>query len=168
MKQITLFLLTCTLFFTACSSKPKELPYTLELTATGIGLINQNTPFDSGIIGTKLLGFEIQQFTFFEEGVPRPIIRVTHNKLEMLLIYPTQDLKYVRSISTTNPKVINKQAHIGMHLQAIDTEKFTCNSPTTKGLISKGAITCQSVQNPTLSYLFQNDTLKEMVWTPQR
>jgi len=168
MKHLTLFLLTLTLFFSACSSEPKQLPYALELNTNGVGLINKETPFDPGIIGTKLLGFQTQQFTFFEEGIPRPIIRVTHNDVEMLLIYPTLDLKYVRSISTSNEDVLNKEAHIGMHLQEIDQKKFTCNSPVTKGLIDKGTITCKSLQNPTLGYLFQNDILKEIVWTPQR
>jgi hypothetical protein len=168
MKHLTLFLLALTLFFSACSSEQKKLPYTLELNTNGVGLINKSTPFNVNIISTKLLGFEMQQFTFFEEGIPRPIIRVTHNDAEMLLIYPTQDLKYVRSISTSNQKVINKYAHIGMHLREIDTSRFTCNSPTTKGLISKGTITCKFLKDPTFDYLFQNDILKEIVWTPQR
>ncbi|MEA2112257.1 MAG: hypothetical protein U9P71_09455 [Campylobacterota bacterium] len=161
MRTLTLFFIATAFIFTACSSEVKKLPYNLEISHKGIGLINSETPFETAIISSKLLGFDAQKFTFFEAGTPRPIIRVTFNDKEMALIYPTKNLKLIHSIIVLNSDVKNFDATIGMNLEDINQKKFTCKS-------SDEDITCKLNYSNTLEYLFKNKILKEIIWTPIR
>jgi hypothetical protein len=162
MKIMTSLLLICTFLLTACSSEPKKMPYTLSIKAQGIGLVNRNTPFDASIIASKLLGFEVAQYTSFEAGVPHPLIRVTHNTQELFLIYPTDDMKYIHNISIQNPGITNADAAIGTNYTTVPKNKFDCTPP------KNNQFTCKLHNSAVLKYLFVDDVLKEITWTPSR
>ncbi len=159
MKSITLSLLSLSLLLSSCSSEPKKLPYTLEITPKGIGLITNKTPFNLSMIDSKLLGFELQKFTSFEAGIPHPVIRVTHNNKEIMLIHPTNDLESIAAISIISKDVTNKYGTIGMTF-----ETFKKNGPSCTPNINNTS-TCKLEQNSALEYLFDNNILKEIIWS---
>ncbi len=160
MKSITLSLLTLSLLLSSCSSKPEKLPYNLEITSKGIGLLSNKTPFNLTMIGSKLLGFELQKFTSFEAGVPHSVIRVTHANKEIMLIHPTDDLESIATVSITSSDVTNKYGTIGMTFEA-----FEKNRPVCTPNINNNS-TCKLEQSSALEYLFDNNILKEIIWKP--
>ena len=168
MRILTLLFLILTLLITGCSSEPKQLPYTLKISTKGIGRINRDTPFNPESINTKLLGFDVQQFTFFKAGTPHPVIRVTHNDKEIMLIYPTDNLKFIHSISISNSDVKNSDAPLGTNFKDINQKRFRCTEASEAGIIAHMNITCKLNDSDTLTYLFQDNILKEIVWTPSR
>ena len=163
MKQLTLLLIAL-LFAGGCSSQPKSLPYPLEIDSAGIASITSKTPFKVSAIGSKLLGFELQQFTFFKTGVAHPVIRVTHNREEMMLIHPSADREHIAFITVTSAKIAHRYGRIGTSFEVFQTYRPQCTAH------QKELLTCHLPEVPSLEYLFENQTLAEIIWhtSPQK
>ncbi len=157
MKPYTLLLIVL-LLLSGCSSEQKTLPYPLELSPKGIALITKETPFNISVINSKLLGFDLQQFTFFKTGVAHPVIRVTHNTQEILLIHPSADKESIASIVVTSSKIAHKYGRVGSSFEIFQTYEPQCTHPTEK------QFTCTLPIAPSLEYLFENNLLKEIIW----
>ncbi len=157
MKPYTLLLIAL-LLLNGCSSEQKALPYPLEISSKGIALITKETPFDSSVIASKLLGFDLQQFTFFKTGIAHPVLRVTHNGEEMLLIHPSPDKESIASIVVTSSKIAHQYGRIGSSFEIFQTYAPQC-TPS-----AEGHVTCTLSSAPSLEYLFENHLLKEIIW----
>ncbi len=157
MKQRTL-LLMCLLLLNGCSSQPKTLPYPLEISAKGIASLTKETPFNVAVINAKLLGFELQQFTFFKTGVAHPVIRVTHNREEIMLIHPSDDRESIASIAVTSAKVSHQYGRVGTDFETFQVYQPHCTPSF------KHHTTCTLSVTPSLEYLFEDHMLKEIIW----
>ncbi len=154
------FLLLSSILFLlhGCSSQQQSAPYPLELSTRGIALITKKTPFNVAVINSKLLGFDVQQFTFFKTGVAHPIIRITHNREEMMLIHPSADKESIASIAVTSDKIAHKYGRVGTSFRVFEAYHPQCTQPTAE------QFTCTLSSAPSLEYLFENHKLKEIIW----
>ncbi len=157
MKSFTLLLITL-LLTSGCSSPQQSLPYPLELSGKGIALLTKETPFNVATINSKLLGFDLQQFTFFKTGVAHPVIRVTHNREEIMLIHPSDDKESIVSITVTSAKVTHKYGRVGTSFELFQAYQPQCEHPENE------QFTCNLPSVPLLEYLFEHHILKEIIW----
>jgi len=130
-KLLALFII----FFLMACSEPKGMPYALEFRDKGVGMLNATTPFEASKITALLLGFSVEQYTFFEAGVPKPVLLVRRGNKTILEIYPTADKEYIERIESRSLHVKNKKGiKLGTRLEnsnlcqsdISDKEKLLC------------------------------------------
>lgn len=163
--SISLFII---LFLFLGCTKQKTTPLNrLILTEHGISGINDTTSYNSSTIKPKLLSYDISIYNMFKDQATHPIMRVSYENQEIMLITPshkTKDNKInVQSIIITSKYVKNPlNLDIGAPLNR--NLFMTChkNDKDNKELL------CKQTQKSNLSWVFKqsNNTynLLEIIW----
>ena len=149
-KLIALFII----FFLMACSEPKGMPYALEFRDKGVGVLNTTTPFDVSKISATLLGFSIEQYTFFEAGLPKPVLLARRGHESILEIYPTANKKYIGRIESRSLHVKNKK---GIKLGTRLENSNLCNRDT----LDKEKLVCPLSKN--VSMLYEKNTQNEWI-----
>jgi hypothetical protein len=144
--------LTSLFLFSSCSQQNNRAPYSLTLDASGIGRINEQTPFDPSALSAMLPGFEITAFTTFREGEGYPLLRVMRGSDEWMVIQPTADRQHIRSITLRTPHIWNAEGvTIGSALQTVYSEKELSFCRPGSGELA-GFTVCRSKKTPHILY----------------
>lgn len=166
------------LTLSACSNDTKPLPYPMTLKEEGIGKINAGTPFDAAKVGALLPGFDVDSYTSFKEGKPYPILRITRNGHEIMIISPSKDVQLLGSLSVTTPAITTADGyHVGDDYATVFTDTApSCRSGNAE-LSDK--LLCQAPGSARIHYLFASSgqtpdaqqplphsAVEEIIWTP--
>ena len=99
------------LSFIGCSHENKMPSIVLVLSNIGVSSLDSKTLFSQNEIMQKLLSYEVEMFTAWENGASVNVMRVLYNSHEVMIITPTiadkNAQQYVKNISITSDYIEN-------------------------------------------------------------
>ena len=163
MKQVFLAVITLLLIVAAgCSETPSTLPYPMQVNDEGIGPLRSSTPFNASVVNGLLPGFEVRQFTAFEAGSARSVLRVTRGSEEVFTIHPDHRRQYIGLITITHPGItLSGMPLTGTPVRAADSVVKSC---TQEG----PAIRCRSASHENVHLLADahSGRFTAIIWKP--
>lgn len=164
MKLILTYLLILLLFI-GCSQENKKPSIVLVLSNSGVSSLDSKTLFSQSEVSSKLLSYDVEMFTAWENGASVSIMRVLYNSREVMIITPTiadkNAQQYIKNISITSDYIENP-FNILMGAQLDKNSFSTCQE-------TQETITCKQKEFNNMELLFKKDLnqkwfLKEILW----
>lgn len=142
----------------ACSQPPETLPYSVEASNKGVGMLNERTPFSASKVAAALPGFSVEPFTSFQEGKNHRILIVKRGKTTIMQVTPDASGDAIGTITVLDPQITHKRTRIGSLLSQEAADFCTkrggnlyCPSPTCNHISYRYVNTSTQPQNVTQS-----------------